>query len=56
MNAVIPAPIDERIRPHLDRLSLSMCMSCGACSSGCPAAGLEDMNLTCPQKLYHSLR
>lgn len=24
--------------------NLSMCLTCGACSAGCPATGLEDMN------------
>ncbi len=24
--------------------NLNMCLTCGACSSGCPATGLEDMN------------
>jgi heterodisulfide reductase subunit C len=24
--------------------NLNLCLTCGACSSGCPATGLEDMD------------
>ncbi|SNS08861.1 Fe-S oxidoreductase [Humidesulfovibrio mexicanus] len=48
MNAVIPAPLNETLRPYLSRFDFSMCMTCGACSSGCPASGLAGMD---PRKL-----
>ena len=30
--------------------NLNLCLTCGACSSGCPATGLEDMD---PRKFLH---
>lgn len=35
----------DRVRSLLpEGGNLNLCLSCGACSSGCPAAGLEDMD------------
>lgn len=48
MNAVIATPLAQEIQHSLSRFDYSMCMTCGACSSGCPATGLEGMD---PRKL-----
>ena len=36
--------IDEVKKLIPDGGNLNLCLTCGACSSGCPAAGLEDMD------------
>lgn len=38
--------------PVLKRDDLNLCMACGACSSGCPATGLDHMD---PRKLLHMI-
>jgi len=48
MNAVIATALTPKIQHNLSRFDYSMCMTCGACSSGCPATGLEGMD---PRKL-----
>ena len=35
--------IDEVKHLIPDGGNLNLCLTCGACSSGCPASGLEDM-------------
>lgn len=49
MTSVIePTRLPEDIRKHLAKFDLSTCMTCGTCSSGCPATGtdiLEGMNI-----------
>jgi heterodisulfide reductase subunit C len=38
----------EIFEKELAHLNLDLCLTCGLCSSGCPAAGIDDMD---PRKL-----
>jgi len=34
----------DKVNELLPKANLSLCLTCGACASGCPATGLEDMD------------
>jgi heterodisulfide reductase subunit C len=34
----------DRVKEIVPNANLSLCLTCGACSSGCPASGLENMD------------
>ncbi len=48
----IRAQVKEQIKARFPGMNLDYCLTCGMCVSGCPAAGIEDMD---PRKLLRLL-
>ena len=42
MEALIPQLLPEELKAHFNKFDLSLCMSCGSCSSGCPTSGAPE--------------
>jgi Fe-S oxidoreductase len=41
--AIVPQPLPPSIQEHLSKLNLSLCMTCGTCTNGCPVTGTPGM-------------
>ena len=41
--AVIPQKLPEPIKEALAKINLTLCMTCGTCTSGCPVTGTPGM-------------
>ncbi len=41
---IMPKPLPDKIRQYSEDFDLNICLTCGLCSSGCPATGLFDMD------------